>query len=111
MKNDPQLRLSLLALHLRVQRLGSQRNFFLLLAIFTAAAGGALYYFPEPKYGWLMPFVFIFSSFNFHRMYFIDLPRDKSILAFFEQNHPEMCSWLEESAVLEAAMAYEQKVP
>ena len=107
MKTDPQLRLSLLALHLRVQRLGSRRNFFLLLALCLTGAGAIVYYFPQ--YGWLVPFGFIFSSSQFHMMYFIELPRDKSILAFFEQNHPEMCSWLEESALLEAAMAYENK--
>jgi hypothetical protein len=108
MKLDPQyLRLNLLALHRRVLFLGPWWNFLVLLALLFAAAGAALYFFPTNA--WVIPFVFIVPSFALHKVYFIDLPATKNLLIFFEQHHPELCSWLEESALLEATMLSEQK--
>jgi hypothetical protein len=108
MKPDPQLRLSLLALHRRVLLLGPQRNFFILLAILIAATGPAIYAFPFNPF--LITVLFTIPAFVLHKSYFIDLPATKSVLTFFEHNHPELCSWLPESALLEATMLHEQKV-
>jgi len=99
-----QLRLSLLALHRRVLILGHQGNFFILLALLIAASGAAIYFLPSPY-----SFLSIVPGFVLHEYYFIELPATKSVLAFFEHNHPELCSWMPESALLEAKMMYEHK--
>ena len=106
MKPDPQLRLSLLALHHRVLRLGPIRNFYYFLALIIAGAFAVIYFLPS-HYSDFAAVPIICAGFQLHRYYFIELPADKTILAFFEQNHPELCSWLEDSAVLEAAKMYE----
>jgi hypothetical protein len=107
-----QLRLSLLALHRRVLFFGPLRNFFILFVFLIAVTGAVLYFFHAShflKSPFLLTFLFTIPAFALHKSYYIDLPRTKSVLAFFEQNHPELCSWLPESALLEAKMLYEQK--
>jgi hypothetical protein len=104
-----QLRLSLLALHRRRLLLGPRRNFFIMLALLAAGTGAAIYLLPSDSFLYLFPVIFIVPPFALHHSYFIDLPATKSVLAFFEKNHPELCSWLPESALLEAKMLYEQK--
>jgi hypothetical protein len=104
-----QLRLSLLALHRRVLFFGPRRNFFMLFAFLSAATGAAIYLLPSDSFLYLFPVIFIVPPFALHHSYFIELPATKSVLAFFEHNHPELCSWLPESALLEAEMLYEQK--
>ena len=101
------LRLSLLALHRRALILGPQRNFFILLAFLIVGTGMAIYFFPSTPF--LITFIFTVPAFALHKSYFIDLPASKSVLAFFENNHPELCSWLPESALLEAGMMFERK--
>src|SRR5277367_723580 len=95
-----QLRLSLLALHRRVLLLGPLRNFFILFALLIAVTGAVIYFFstsPFLKSPFLLTFLFTIPAFALHKSYFIDLPKTKSVLAFFEKNHPELCSWLPES--------------
>ena len=89
--------------------LGSQRNFYILLAFLAAAIGATSYLLPSGSFLYLFPVIFIVPPFALHHSYFIELPATKSVLAFFEQNHPELCSWLPESALLDARMLYEQK--
>ena len=103
-----QLRLSLLALHRRRLILGPQRNFFILIALLISALAAVIYFFPSTPF--ITTFIFTLPAFALHKGYFIDLPATKSVLAFFEQNHPELCSWLPESALLEARMLYEQRI-
>jgi hypothetical protein len=102
-----QLRLSLLALHRRVLILGPQRNFFILAALFLVATGAVEYFFPSTPYPVI--FIFVVPVFALHKSYFIDLPATKSVLSFFERNRPVLCSWLPESALLEAEMLNEKK--
>ena len=77
-----------------------------MLALLAAATGAAIYFIPTSN--WTV-FIFIIPGFILHKSYFIDLPATKAVLAFFEQNHPELCSWLPESALLEAKLLFEQK--
>ena len=110
MKDDQerfQLRLSLLSFHRNVVFLGSQWNFGILLVLLILTTGAGIYFFSSTPF--LTTFIFTIPAFALHKSYFIDLPKTKSILAFFEQNHPELCSWLEESAFLEAKMLCEKK--
>jgi len=72
-----------------------------------AGTVAAMYFFPTTPF--LPTFTFMIPAFVLHKCYFIDLPATKSVLVFFEQNHPELCSWLPESALLEATMLYERK--
>jgi hypothetical protein len=107
-----QLRLSLLALHRRVLFLGPLRNFFIMFVFLTAITGAVIYFYHTShflKSPFLLTFLFTIPVFALHKSYFIDLPRTKSVLTFFEQNHPELCLWLPESALLEAKMLYEEK--
>jgi len=107
-----QLRLNLLALHRRVVFLGPLRNFFILFAFLISVAGAVIYFFPASpllQSPFLFTFLFTIPVFTLQNIYFINLPKTKSVLAFFEHNHPELCSWLPESALLEAKMLYEQK--
>ncbi len=107
MNTDQQLRLSILALHRRVMFLGSRWNFYGFLALLVAAQM-FLIYLDEPIVKWSI-FVFIAAGFALHKTYLIDLPSTKVILAFFEQSHPELCSWVKESAVLEATLTHASK--
>ncbi len=102
-----QLRMSLLALHRRVLFFGPQRNFYMLLALLMAATVVAMHFFPSTHF--LIIFIFVVPGFAIHNGYFIDLPRTKSVLSFFEHNHPELCSWLPESALLEAKLESDAK--
>lgn len=107
MTSDPQLRLSLRALHQRAVFLGPQRNFYILLALLSAAAGAVIYFLPADG-AWGV-FLIIGPGFLLHRHYFIELPASKSLLTFFESNHPELCSWRPDSALREATLAYAEK--
>jgi hypothetical protein len=87
--------------------LGSRWNFYGFLALLVAAQM-FLIYLDEPIVKWSI-FVFIAAGFALHKTYLIDLPSTKVILAFFEQSHPELCSWVKESAVLEATLTHASK--
>jgi hypothetical protein len=101
-----QLRLSLLALHRKTVFLGPVRNFYIMLVLLAAATGVAIYLFPTSN---LVVFILIVPGFILQKTYFIDLPRSKVFLAHFEKHHPELCSWLPESALLEAQVLFNQK--
>jgi hypothetical protein len=54
--------------------------------------------------------ILVIPPFVLHKIYFVDVPEAKVFTAYFELHHPELCSWLEESAALEARLAYEKGV-
>jgi hypothetical protein len=73
-------------------------------------ASYALYSIKGYSYDFLLstiPVISMFAAVSLIINYYVTLPAIKNILLFFELNHPQLCSWLPESALLEAKMVYE----
>ncbi len=109
-----------MALRREVMFFGPLRNFIFLSALLIVITFGAiacssyfLFAHKDYSYACLGIFIPIFTltllGYFLHKKYFFDLPHAKAILAFFERNHPELCSWLPDSALLEAKILYSQK--
>ena len=104
---DAQLRLELIAMHLDVKRYGSRWNFLRVLAIFFVAAILLLTY--DHHHQNIIFFALVAGAFWLQIIYFVHVPRKRLFLAFFERHHPELCSWLQESAELEAMAQFEKR--
>lgn len=107
MNLDEPLRLSLLTIHRRVILLGSQRIFYILLILLVMSAGTLAYFSTSVRM--LIFIITLFCVGSLYNSYFIELPALKKVLAFFETNHPEVCSWLPESPLLEAQKMSDRK--